>query len=267
MYFFHIIFILFFLHLQAINVVQYLNSIPSQDRQNIERVFIELIKNDHFAYSLFGDKPVSLSSHFILTPWENIIEHMPTDRIFWKNWESWKKYRDLFLSHKYLILEEKSKTEKFEIISIMMINKEALIEVVNKNSKIFSVVLNKKIEGQQFLDEIETGKIGFIEAINNSQILWGILLGYGTHNSFLYAIRDRPYLWSLSHLNKYLLENCSDSVFMPFHLNSVYFAGDSKHPETIYLKNKYKKMRGEISAIYNQGDFLEITLRQFTQSK
>jgi hypothetical protein len=171
----------------------------------------------------------------------------------------------LFPSQHYLILKEKSWAKNFDIFSIIIINKYAFIKTIDKNLELFRSILNKKINSQQILKNIENGKIGFIETIKNNQILWGILLGYGKCNAFLYAKNDRPYLWSLSLINTPLLKSCNEVIPGLSRIKSVCFVGDPAHPETIHLKNKYKKTRKKILSIYNTGHFFENTLKKLTE--
>ena len=51
---------------------------------------------------------------------------------------------------------------------------------------------------------------------------------------------------------------------LPHLVQSIHLMADPKHPETLFLKQKYEKLRGKISSIYAQGDFLEITLNQIS---
>lgn len=62
------------------------------------------------------------------------------------------------------------------------------------------------------------------------------------------------------------LKGCGDYNYYPLTIGSIYFVGDITHPETKALQNKYRELRGKISEIYNNGDFLEITLSKLTET-
>lgn len=135
----------------------------------------------------------------------------------------------------------------------------------------------------------ETGK--FSSIIQDNQMLWGILLGYGVHNSKLYYERTKLdefiYFEELPKIPKMkplpsspfssieeeceyfysLLKPFGEYNYSPLIIRPVHFMADHNHPETEKLKNKYNKLRSKISAIYAQGDFLEITLSQLTSSE
>jgi hypothetical protein len=204
------------------------------------------------------------------TPWENIVERVnDRDELFWKNWRIWEKYQDHFPLKNYLLIKEKSRNPK--ITNIILINKKEFVKIVNRNQRLFETILGDKISPIDMVHKIETGKVTFIDSINNHQALWGILLGYGKRNAMLYNQRERNYLnclalsdAALKHLT-IKLEGCGDHHYSPLIMGSVYFAGDTYHPETRALQRKYKQLRENISLIYSQGDFLEISLSQLTK--
>lgn len=255
-----------FTSLEGTNIRKFLYEISSEDRSALCSLFSSLIE-DHFAYTLFGDKPVSLSAHFVLTPWENTIEKVSSDGLFWKKWQIFQSYRNRLPLKNFILIQEPSKTKNWQISNVILINKRAFIEIVKSHLKIFEGVLGKKINPQKMLKSIEDGKISLVDSINNNQMLWGILLGYGSHNAALYNKQDREYL-NLGDFTKYSqinLEPIGDYHYSPLRIGSVYFAGDLEHPQTKALQQKYQKLRGKISAIYAKGDFLEITLSKLTE--
>ncbi len=272
-----ITFILFFfvnLEGATLPLEEIFKEISKEDRENISSLFAFLIKQDHFAYTLFGDKPLSLSSHFVLTPWENIIEHInSSDELFWKKWKIWKKYEHLFPLNNYLLLKEESRNNNYQMIYLILINKEEFIKTLKKNLTLFQAILNKTIIPEEFLKEIELGKISFVDSINDHQMLWGILLGYGKYNAMLYNKRERNYFdcFILSDIaiqkSNIKLSGCGDHTYYPFLIEPVSFVGDLNHSETRKLRKKYQKLRGKISALYAKGDLLEVTLSQLTAGK
>jgi hypothetical protein len=238
-----------------------LESIPKEDLAELDGLFSYFIKQNQFAYTLFGDKPISLSSQFSLTPWENIIEKINDKHtLFWKKWKIWKKYEHFFPSKNYLLTIEPSKFP--HVYDIILINKIEFIKTLEKHQKLFESVIGHPINPQQLLNEIEQKKISFSDSIKNNQMLGGILLGYGVHNSTLYNKRDRGYLNNIGLMNhsKIILQPIEKNHYMPLIIGPVKFAADILHPETIALRKKYKKLRGKISSIYFQNNLLEVTL-------
>lgn len=108
-----------FIQCAEVNKVnEVLKKIPLNDRDDLEGLFYQLINNNNFGYTLFGDKPVSFASFFNITPWENFIELGQCDGILWKKWATWEKYRNRFNIQKYLLLKETSnKTSELFIIN------------------------------------------------------------------------------------------------------------------------------------------------------
>lgn len=263
----YFIFIFFSFVLRA-DLSSQLDQLPKEDRATLESLFKFIFKTDHGAYTLFGDKPVSLSGDFTLTPWENTIEGMRCGGLFWKKWAVWETYKHMFPFTHYLMLREPAKGSSIHYV--IVINKKEFIKIFNENLNLFQTVLDEKITPEEFLSNIEKEKKTFVESIHDNQLLWGILLGYGKHNSGLYNKRDRPYFNTmlLSSIaierSKIKLQSIGDYDYSPVIMESVHFVGERNHPETLALQKKYRELRGRISEIYSKGDFLEITLRQLT---
>ncbi|WP_068471249.1 hypothetical protein [Candidatus Protochlamydia phocaeensis] len=192
------------------------------------------------------------------------------DPLFWKSWHVWKKYAPLFPSKHYLMILEPSKSKIASISNIFLINRKEFVKVIKDNQKLFNKFLEQEVKAEELLANIESGKTSLAASIKDNQLLWGILLGYGKHNAMLYNKRERGYFdcTTLSHVamqkSSIKLEPCGDYNYSPLIIESVNFVGDLNHPETIELTQKYQRQRGQISAIYAKGNFLEITLSQFT---
>lgn len=259
-----------------------LESIPKEDQEKISSLFYAIFFEDHGAYALFGDKPMSLSGDFLVTPWENTLERMRSGGIFWGWWEKWKHYEHLFPMKNYLLLREpNSINENSNVKSdlIFFINKNLLIETVETHLCIFEKVLNRKIEPKKFLEDIENGSNSLQKSIDNNEMLLGILLGYGKHNASLFIKKncDIPELCRREDFQEFLtgdaelkpihkkLDFFGDHKYSPIILGSVHFVADFSHPETKILQEKYNELRGKISKIYAQGDFLEITFLELTR--
>lgn len=269
---FFLFFFIVAMSLEGTNCKKILEEIPPEDRSTLSSFFTSLI-DDQFAYTLFGDKPVSLAARFMLTPWENTIEGIQCSGAFWKKWKVWEQYKHLFHLKNFLIIKEPSKSKNFKILNILIINKIEFVNIIKRYLALFESVLERKIIPEEMLKDIESNKLSFIDSINDNQMLWGILLGYGKHNAILYNQRERNYLDCLSLSDQAMkhslikLETFGDYFYSPLVIGSVHFSADPEHPETKILEKKYRQLRGKISAIYAQGDFLEITLFQLTSDK
>ena len=273
-----LMFLLVTLPIEGNSVKEILFKIPKEHRDDIEKMFCDILLRDSGIYTLFGDKPVSLSGNFTLTPWENIVEKMEygieCGGFFWKKWETWKKYEHLFHLKKYLIIKNPhinypwAKSE-----DVFLINKEAFVRTVKEHLKLFESILGEKIIPNILLKDIEEGRCTLRESIQNNEIILGILLGFGKHNSFLFIKSERDFgfpiyqiLDAQLRLVPFKLERF-DAIAYPLTIpRSIVCGSDSDHPETKNLKLKYKKFRSKISAIFAKGNFLEITLTQLTSN-
>jgi hypothetical protein len=192
------------------------------------------------------------------------LEGLPPDGIFWKKWQTWEKYKNLFPLKHYILAKEQHHIGNYQICNIILINKKEFIKCVNKHKKLFQYKLNKQISPEQMLVDIEQGKVTFAETIQNDEALLGLLLGYGKHNAVLYEKREKHALislkWDSIQSNSPSLRYFGDYSYSPLLIKSVHFVADLSHPETQLLQKKYQYLRGKISEIYSQGDFLKITL-------
>jgi hypothetical protein len=282
----HLLFILFLL-LPIMNFAQdvnnFLSKIPPQDKQQLENFFHIIMHSNSGCYTLFGDKPVTLSGDFILTSCNNVLAGARCGGIFWKYWKTWEKYKSQLTIKNYIFFAEPSITCK-NVVNVILINKKAFVKEVNQYIEFFNEKLGDISSAETFLKKIEEQK-RFASMIRNDEMLWGILLGYGLENASLYARRDRierfinaeelpkipenvpkPHRFSsIEDEYKFLdskLQFFGDHSYSPFIINSISFVADLDHPETQFLKKKYHSFRSEISEIYSKGDFLEITLTQ-----
>lgn len=267
------------------NVQETLNAIPNCEKEALEKLFHSLFNGEHFSYTLFGDKPMSLTSYS--TSVFNTDDFLSLSELkFRKRWRIWKKYEHLFSMTRYFLVEGPS--DKHGRRDIYFINKKYFIEKVNEHLDLFQEALGENITGALLLNKIENNQ-KYLSFFDDHPMLLGILLGYGEHNARLYAKRDKlsPFVYreeipkipikipnpskgfsSLQEeFNSYfsVLTLFGDTKYFPLIIHSVHFVADHNHPETRVLQKKYKKMRGEISAIYAKGNFLEITLSKLAE--
>lgn len=235
-----------------------IKEIPYEDRQKLERLFSHFL-NSSFGYVLFGDKPMALDAHFIVTPWENVVELNYCDGTFWNLWEVWEKYKNQFDSKNYLLFMElrPNKIGSYQSGLIILINKHKFTNTILENLIIFEKILNKKINPEQFLSDIETGKISFEASIQKNETLLGLLLGYGKHNSIMFYHRGKILEYSC-------LESFGESHPLLRINHTPYFMADTCHPETQSLKYKYAQQRAKLSSIYANGNFFLTSLLKLT---
>jgi len=274
---------LIFFPLYAEDVSQTLKQIPDEDLKDIRDLFNELIYKNHFAYTLFGGKAVSLSSCNVLKPSQfkipKTLKNNPiqiADNTLGIKWEKWKRYQSLFAIKKYLIIDEASWFSPY-VRHIMLINKELFIKVFNENRVIFQRELGCQVTGESLLAQVEKqGQL--ISVIKHNELLFGILLGYGKYNATLYDKREHlqllydqykyilvkncPFIKELDNQADEITEvlaSCGEYCYNLLTIPSIHFVADHKSEETLALKQKYQTLREKLCIIYAKDDVLKIT--------
>jgi len=258
-----------------------LKLIPQEDLNKLDRFFRNLVLFNHFGYTLFGDKPISLKGYFLKVPVGNVLMGQnPVDETI-DLLQVWKKYSSWFPSERFLLFDEPQNNQQMR--KIVLINKNYFIEKVDQNISYFQSVLGKNITSQQLLKQLEKSDVRLTEILQNHEGLLGILLGYGKQNSIYYQRRNEilqeqcldkvpidlgPSLGFLQEELDFLwkhLKICGNNDSPIVMIRSVQFAGDPYAPETGLLNEKYRQTQKKISAIYAKGNFLELTLAQFME--
>ena len=278
--------------------------IPKEDRIVLERFFQYLLCENHAAYTLFGQKPISvaISGPSLKHP----AEHMTTE----KGWETWVRYRHLYKSN-YFVLKRENFSQD-DAIGYSFINKNQVLKIIRENLEDFQEVLGKETP-EIILDKICLSEQPIFElSAPPPQKLIGLLLGYGKINAVNFekeleifiALNNKmappfladPVLKSLNPLGKRFLEgyahhklslkNKNDDLptlikemkeifetrcgFELSHSN--YFLEKFVAPafacweclETAELRQSYEHTRTILFDAYKNRPFLEATLKQWT---
>lgn len=261
------------------------NSISSEEQKNIKTLFEILFFKQSFAYSLFGDKPMTLSTNsleeyssdglvklinidgyceVILTP-----PYSNTASLLKEDLSVWKKHESKFGIENYLFITTKIADQ----IYIAFINKRAFKETVNDHIKLFRRMIHPTLSWESLLEEIQNENKDLLDTLHRNKILLGILLGFGKHNASLFQRREELLNALGKDLRKSeLLEEkikTLNSKLQFFHdydpaiiatINRVHFVADPSHPETIWLRKKYDALTKIINKIHSANDWFEQTL-------
>lgn len=274
--------------IEFIDTLTTINLIPEKDKKVIKVLFKYLFDEQTFAYSLYGDKPmtfcdVSFKNNFLT----DLSKTLPLDQfcqafleiycepssLIEERWKIWNNYQNQFRISKYILLE-KSMGKRTRIF---FINKKAFENVVNDNLDLFQKIIDPKITAGELLRQFQLDNTNVFEILHNHEGLLGILLGFGRHNATLFQKREEL----IDALGKDLREpklvqeeiKAHDSNLQFLHeydpyiissINRVCFVADSTHPETFMLKSKYGKLNKKIREIYSKDDWLEQTFMQLT---
>jgi hypothetical protein len=218
---------------QPHSINEILGSISAEDRRDLTQLFQSLLFENQFAYTLFGSKPITHKGVFFDTDSENFIHR----------WQTLKKYL-VFVNetHSNFAFLEKTYPELFEI---HFVNKQLVLDTIERHAPAFREVLGN-LQPNEILARILTFEDLF-EAIGNSQILYGVLLGYGEENARGFDQNlPNPKPFNEDYLGQ-------DQLTLP------YFQTFSER-ERLELKSRYQSERNYILSLYSKGNFLEITL-------
>jgi hypothetical protein len=300
---------LFFLLKNSLSTVStLLQTMPPQDRQTLTDCFQELIENNCFGYTLFGNKPISVESYPVKLPHSisDFLQHR-SEMFLFNSEKTWKKYVNFLKSDNFVVKFEK----RGDYGACYLINRTAFCSAVHANLDLFKQVLGPQVTAESLLKIIEHKTSTFNKVIKRDVVLEGILLGYGRQNALAYQrYQDvlhtikykQPPPWcddegeeALSPERKVhalmnasfpipidthivpregfysLAEECSwfdeviDSWHEPcfFRFPAPSFMWDKRSEETKAIFSEYKATKEKMVRLYDKGDFLEITLKQF----
>jgi len=156
-----------------------LQTIPVEDRQLLDSFFQLLLRDNNFAYTLFGKKPMSIACYLSKVNLWNLYN--PNEfLIFEKGWDKWKDYSSLFPSNEFVL---KRCCDSKDIVEVFLINKKNVLKVINDNYGTFQSILGNLFEPEQFMQQLCYTQQDLMEILNDHSGLLGILLGYGKGNS------------------------------------------------------------------------------------
>lgn len=259
-------------------IIKYIESISQQDREILKDFFHKLLFYQGFAYTLFGDKPISIEI-FDLEE-----KHKELFSISSEGYKAWKKYAHLFSSPNYIfIFDEDLEKDRCEIT---LINTKAFHQVIKDHSHQFVKIFGPHITSKHLLHLLIRKRSLWNTAMNNHQDVIGILLGYGKINAALYHQRSeinsktlgikkrrtKPSFGyssieeELNALNATLHAFSDEERFSFRFMRLPGFVADSNSLETKKLKQKYIEQRRNITQKYAREDALKITLEQLCLS-
>ncbi len=160
-----------------------LQTLPVQDRKILGNFFELLLDEYDYAYTLFGDKPVSVACYG-LKPRVHSIYNPHSDVVFKEGWKTWDRYSHQFVSKQFVI--KKNIDNKSGLVSIYLINKSAVLNTIKAHSVFFQHHLGTKIDAEELTEELCHPDHNFYNSLNNSE-LYGILLGYGQENAWKFG--------------------------------------------------------------------------------
>jgi hypothetical protein len=223
---------------------------------------------------LTGSKPAALSAILDPSYYQSTIlwKGFYRGTLFKKGLEVWKKYQHLFPSNHFCFLYNNDE----DGIKVFLINKKQFIEEMTRNIEDFKAAFGMHITAEGLIDMANIQQQYFLQILDNHVALKGIILGYGKHNSHLFQQRDvlrNAALPKKQELIEKKMRNLDEklglveSAISPLQFASMpAFACDLMHPETQDLLKKYALGKRTASSLYQNGSFLETTLKLIKDS-
>lgn len=184
-----------------------LHKMSDDDRKCLDLFFRSCFSSDPVAYTLFGDKPISITGYYVPRKKMNhtnevldsLLSRCDPDQLKnlcnlhnmrqYQGWLVWKKYRHLFPIKNYAVIESKNLVDN-DYMLILFINKKAFLETVSTYLNDFKNVLGNKITPELLLEQVLKSDNVFGDILKNHQGLIGTLFGYGRHNAWLFHHRE-----------------------------------------------------------------------------
>ncbi len=156
-----------------------LQTIPEKDYQQLDAFFQVLVRN-HFAYTLFGRKPMSVCD-YISGPILFTLYRPKEFLILEKGWETWQRYCACFPSSEFVV--KKMITEDDFARRIFLIHKNHALQAIENHLATFQSILGCSIDPKQFVERLCDPNEDISETLQGHANLFGILFGYGEVNA------------------------------------------------------------------------------------
>ncbi|MGL4539987.1 MAG: hypothetical protein ACRCU0_03320 [Candidatus Rhabdochlamydia sp.] len=275
------------------------SSLSEKENILMEALLQNMIFEDDFGYTLFGNKPVSLTAYPLNSFFDsidffdsNVLKKSPIFPIV-EAWSILKKNVLCHLKGNYVILKQIDNPISQHVLWIIMINKSRFLETVSEHLDLFCELLGKKITPKELLNEVTLNQRSLWNILNN-EALYGILLGYGKENSLAFKRRldlgqvfnsafRKPHpspppfcpkpskgFQSAEEEFLYLEKQCCSFDIQQSPLSPLMpptFMTMKNDEKTKELTKEYKETFKQIIAIYAKGDFLSITLDRLNAEK
>ncbi len=225
----------------------------------MRKFFDFAIKMDHLAHVLcFENKPVCFTGVVVKDSHRSF-----RDILCLKGWMYFNKNEHLFPHPKFLISEELTEGDDFKILDIYIINKKALKRCLKEHSPIFIDVIGKEFSPEWFIENLEKGR-SLPSLINHSDLLLGILLGYGEESSAAFQeARETAQIpeWTDTYCGIEAKQPKGCKIF------PIGFMGNPNSPEVRKTLSSYDVELEEIWQLYQQyKDPLKMSLKKLCEN-
>ena len=255
------------------------DSLSYLEKRNLEQFFHQLILQEGAGYTLFGNKPMTevllppkqLSSLDADTALKNFFSFLTKEQrnhSIWREdhlnlgWECWEKIANRFPSNKYLLVKKtliSPYINESDMECLILVNREELKYVLDRYHDDFTQVIGNPFNSLEVINELSSSDSYFWNAVFSHEALTGIVLGYGYMNAWMYH-------WKKQYENN---NNEQGEYFSNLSLHMNESSDETQYPLPKFgyvdplMRQQYEYIQKKIIEAYKDGDFLEITLRQF----
>lgn len=264
-----------------------LEKISLEDQKALSLFFEGMIRLDVCGYTIFGDKPVSVTGYWVSS---EATTDMYSREILLKTGQIlWEKHKHLFPTPNFAITFVSNQ----DWHGVQVINKKAFRQIVSQYLDEFRQILGHEITADLILEKVTNNNTDISEVLNNDDCLLGIVLGYGYKNAHAYkqknaisgdlkkhfGLADDKYVYDgmFPNNSENLPENItklldeynaldkkftysSDNSNMLELFPSVGFRADLSDPDTITLLKKYDETKQKIKNAFLSDNFLKEVL-------
>lgn len=212
---------------------QMINSLSAYEREALSAFFRVLLEGECCGYSLYGEKPLCVQE-FIKDeiPFAMNEDLIKRSCLLREGIRIWEKSGLALLNSNYSIQASQSPTLE-GWIDLFFINKQAFLNVVDRNLPLFQYVLGPKVTSHSLLNQFLDSRQNLASIFYEDRVLNGLILGYGTQNA-LYGSR-------MEYLHEYLNANVSGietQKFSGIQNSSPSFGFSNILEEMDHLKNE-----------------------------
>ena len=244
--------------------------LTADEKSWMEPFFRGVMLQNQAIYTLWGSKPMTMISIEDGDPSDTnqLSKKDKKNRIAFedyhllKNWEKWEKVKSQFALNRYAFF----KRTDSEQATIYFVDLTKVALVLQENYNTFKRELGIDFDPLNESLSIEQGSEFWDKTFDNPALL-GLLLGYGVKNSFCFQ-------WKYCNLAE-THEKLAESLVFRFSdkpqggkatfdkLSLPIFASFSESEDEVI--EKYKREREIIREVYEDKDFLALTLQKLTQ--
>lgn len=264
-----------------------LEKISVADQKALSLFFEAIIRLDVCGYTIFGDKPVSVTGYW--TSSDATTDMYSKELLFKTGQIVWEKHKHLFPTPNFAITFVTIQDWR----GVQVINKKAFKQIVSQYLDEFRRIIGQEITADLLLEKVTNSNVDISEVLQNDDCLLGIVLGYGYKNACAYkqkneiaaslkkhfGIADEKFVYDgifpnnsedlPEDITKLLDEyNALDKKFtyssdIPNMLElfpDVGFRADLEDPDTIALLKRYDQAKQKIKNAFLSDNFLKEVL-------